>query len=110
LHDAVTNPPAGTDESDVDDLIDAAKGSKPARGTPDGGSVARDPLERVGGGTVRAQVREAVLTSKPAEDGLVESTLVLPELEHRQVMNAINAAAGAPCDDERTPAQRMADG
>ena len=29
LHDAVTNPPAGTDPDDVDDLIDAAKGSKP---------------------------------------------------------------------------------
>ena len=34
-----------------------------------------------------------------------------PELEHRQVMNAINHAAGRyHADDERTAAQRMADG
>jgi hypothetical protein len=37
--------------------------------------------------------------------------VVLPELEHRQVMNAINHAAGRyHADDPRSTAQRMADG
>jgi hypothetical protein len=110
LHDAVTNPPAGADESDVDDLIDAAKGSKPheARQTADRWREIRSNESAEERSARRFAKRS--LTSKPAEDGLVESTLVLPETEHRQVMNAINAAAGAWCDDGRTPAQRMADG
>jgi hypothetical protein len=111
LHDAVTNPPAGTDPDDVDDLIDSAKGSKPheARQTADrwreihSNESAEERSER--------RFAKRSLTSKPASDGLVESTLVLPESEHRQVMNAINAAAGNHCDgDDRTHAQRMADG
>jgi hypothetical protein len=111
LHDAVTNPPAGTDPDDVDDLIDSAKGSKPheARQTADRWREIHSnetPEERS-----ERRFAKRSLSSKPASDGLVESTLVLPELEHRQVMNAINAAAGAHCDgDDRTHAQRMADG
>ena len=110
LHDAVTNPPAGADESDVEDLIDAAKGSRPheARQAADrwrelhSKESAEERSER--------RFAKRSLTSKPAEDGLVESRLVLPEAEHRQVMNAITHAAGAWIDDGRTPAQRMADG
>ncbi|MFN8024223.1 MAG: DUF222 domain-containing protein [Acidimicrobiales bacterium] len=111
LHDAIVNPPPGTDESDVDDLIDAAKGSKPheARQAADRWREIHSnetPEER----SARRFAKRS-LTSKPASDGLVESTLVLPETEHRQVMNAINAAAGNHLEgDDRTHAQRMADG
>jgi hypothetical protein len=111
LHDAITNPPDGTDESDVDDLVDAAKGCGPRD--------ARDTAERwreihskqsEEERTARRFAKRSI-TSKPASDGLVETTVVLPELEHRQVMNAITHAAGArPADDDRTTAQRLADG
>lgn len=111
LHDAITNPPQGADDDDVDDLIDATKGASP-RDT----RAAADRWRELRSGESeqeRAERRFArrSLTSRPAADGLVETTLVLPELEHRQVMNAVNHAAGAWCpDDGRTHQQRMADG
>lgn len=111
LHDAITNRPEGTDESDVDDLVDATKGCGPRD--------ARDTAERwreihskqsAEERSARRFARRSI-TSKPASDGLVETTVVLPELEHRQVINAITHAAGArPTDDDRTTAQRLADG
>ncbi len=111
LHDAIVNPPAGTDADDVDDLIGLVHGAGPRDAR-----AAADRWREIRSGETeqqRAERRYArrSLTSRPAVDGLVETTLVLPELEHRQVINAITHAAGAyHADDDRTTAQRLADG
>jgi len=111
LHDAITNPPEGTDSDDIADLIDATKGSGPR----DAKAAAERWREIHSNETTdeRSARRFAKrsISSKPASDGLVETTVILPELEHRQVMNAINHATGAydPADD-RSHAQRLADG
>ena len=111
LHDAITNPPEGADTTDVDDLIDAVKDSGPrdARAAAERWREIRTN-ETAEERSQRRYARRSV-TSQPAVDGLVTSTLVLPELEHRQVMNAITHAAGDWCaDDDRTHSQRLADG
>jgi hypothetical protein len=111
LHDAIVNPPAGSDADDLTDLIDAAKGTGPhdAKATAERWReihTTETPEQR----TARRFAKRSV-TSKPAVDGLVETTVVLPELEHRQVMNAITHVAGPwNADDDRSHAQRLADG
>jgi hypothetical protein len=111
LHDAIVNPPLGADDGDVADLIDAAKGAGPrdARATADRWRETHSnetPEER----TARRHAKRSV-TSRPAADGLVETTVVLPELEHRQMINALTHASGAWHEgDDRTLAQRLADG
>ncbi len=111
LHDAIVNPPAGTDADDVDDLIGLVHGAGPRDAR-----AAADRWREIRSGETpeqRSQRRYArrSLTSRPAADGLVETTLVLPELEHRQVINTITHATGTyHADDDRTHAQRMADG
>jgi Domain of unknown function (DUF222) len=111
LHDAVMNPPEGTDADDLADLIDSAKGEGPkaARAAADrwrDAHTSESAEER----TARRHAKRSV-TSRPAADGVVESTVVLPELEHRQFMNAISHAAGDwDANDTRTSAQRLADG
>jgi hypothetical protein len=111
LHEAITNPPDGTDAEDLEDLIDAAKGSRPgdAKQAADRWREIHStetPEERS-----ERRFKKRSITSKPADDGLVETTVILPELQHRQVMNALNHAAGRyHADDDRTPAQRLADG
>jgi hypothetical protein len=111
LHDAIVNPPAGADDDDVTDLIDAAKGAGPrdAKATADRWREIHTD-ETLEERTARRHARRSV-TSRPASDGLVETTVILPELEHRQVMNALTHAAGGWHEgDDRTSAQRLADG
>ncbi len=111
LHDAIVNPPAGVDADDIDDLISAVTASSP-RDT----RTAADRWREIRSGETEQQRTERryarrSLTSRPAADGLVETTLVLPELEHRQVINTITHATGTyHADDDRTHAQRLADG
>ncbi len=111
LHDAIVNPPAGVDADDIDDLISAVTASSP-RDT----RLAADRWREIRSGETEQQRSERryarrSLTSRPAADGLVETTLVLPELEHRQVINTITHATGTwTTTDDRTTAQRMADG
>ena len=111
LHDAIMNPPEGTDADDLAELIDAAKG-----GGPRDVKAAADRWREIHSSetaeqrTARRLAKRSV-SSRPPSDGMVESTVVLPELEHRQFMNAIGHVAGDwDANDTRTPAQRLADG
>jgi hypothetical protein len=111
LHDAIVNPPPGADGDDIADLVDAAKGARP-RDAKAAAERWRElhseetPEER----TARRFARRSI-TSRPASDGLVETTVVLPELEHRQMINTLTHAAGSWFEgDDRTAAQRLADG
>ncbi len=111
LHDAIMNPPDGTDADDLADLIDAAKG-----GGPRDVKAAADRWREIHSSetaeqrTARRFAKRSV-SSRPPSDGMVESTVVLPELEHRQFMNAISHVAGDwDANDTRTHAQRLADG
>ena len=111
LHDAIVHPPCGTDPTDLLDLIDAVKGSGPrdVRQAADRWREIRSN-ETVEERSARRYARRSI-TSAPAVDGLVTSTLVLPELQHRQVINAITHASGGYSSvDDRTHAQRLADG
>ncbi len=75
MHDAIVNPPAGADADDVAELIDAAKGSGPrdAKATAERWREVHStetPEER----TARRDAKRSV-TSRPANDGLVETTV-----------------------------------
>lgn len=108
---AVNDRPDGASDGDVDDLVDACRGADPVdareavetwRRTFDSDSE-HDAEER------RHQRRS--LTVKPVGDGMAQLTALLPEVRMRQVTNSISQAAGKPCEhDQRTTAQRMADG
>ncbi len=108
---AVNDRPDGASDGDVDDLVDACRGADPVdareavetwRRTFDGDSE-HDAEER------RHQRRS--LTVKPVGDGMAQLTALLPEVRMRQVVNSISQAAGKPCEhDQRTTAQRLADG
>ena len=111
LHEVIVRPPCGTDGSDLLELIDAAKGAGP-RDVRQAAELWREirtnetPEQR----SARRYAKRSI-TSQPAVDGLVTSTLVLPELQHRQVINAItHASGGYSAVDDRTHAQRLADG
>jgi hypothetical protein len=111
LADAVSNPPANADQGALDDLIDACKGAdvRDAREAVNrfreiwSNETEDEAAER------RYQARS--LRSAPVEDGLVTTTVVLPEAQHDQFMKSINHAAGPlDAEDPRTLAQRLADG
>ena len=108
LHDAVTNPPDG---ADIGELVNAVKGA-----TPDEARDAAARWKELNSNDSPEAVEDRrfqkrSITSGPTLDGMVNTHVTLPVLQHRQVINAISHAAGKPCDgDQRTNAQRLADG
>lgn len=108
LHDAVLAPPDG---ADVAELVAACKGANPrqAKDAAERWKELHSPETEADAEERRYRAR-AVRSTQPV-DGLVTTTVTLPTLQSRQFHQAISAAAGAPAAaDDRTPAQRLADG
>lgn len=111
LSDAVTNRPKNATDDDVKQLIDAVKGADPkeAKDAADLWSQLLNKETEEEAEERRYQAR-SVRTGLPT-DGMVTTTIKLPVLESRIVMNAISHVAGKPTDtDTRTTEQRLADG
>lgn len=109
--DAVTNRPKNATDDDVKDLIDAVKGADPkeAKEAADLWSQLLSQETEEEAEERRYQARS--VRSSQASDGMVTTTIKLPTLESRMVMNAISHVAGKPSEsDPRTTEQRLADG
>ena len=108
LHDAVTNPPAN---GDVKELVEAVKGAGPRDA-----KAAAERFKEINSAETDEQAEERrhqqrSVRSTPATDGLVTTTVTLPELQSREFHNAISSVAGKPAEgDARTTEQRLADG
>jgi hypothetical protein len=111
LSDAVTNRPKNATDDDVKQLIDSVKGADPkeAKEAADLWSQLLSQETEEEAEERRYQAR-SVRSSLP-NDGMVTTTIKLPVLESRIVMNAISHVAGKPTEaDSRTTEQRLADG
>ncbi len=111
LHDAVTNPPEGASEADVDQLVDAVKGADPFEAKQAANrwkeilsSESEEQAEE------RRHQQRSVRMTAPC-DGLVTINATLPVLQARQVYASVSHIAGQyGKDDSRTTEQRLADG
>lgn len=108
LHDVVAAPPDG---ADLADLVDLVKGAGPRDA-----KAAAERWKEIHSSETEADRDErchrlrSVRSSQPV-DGLITTTVVLPILQSRQVLNAISHVAGKPGElDDRTNEQRLADG
>ncbi len=111
ISDAVTNRPKNATDDDVQQLIDAVKGADPkeAKDAADLWSQLLNQETEEEAEERRYQARS--VRSSQATDGMVTTTIKLPTLESRMVMNAISHVAGKPTEsDPRTTEQRLADG
>jgi len=111
LSDAVTNRPKNATDDDVKQLIDSVKGADPKEA-----KEAADLWSQLLSQEIEEEAEErryqarSVRSSLPT-DGMVTTTIKLPVLESRIVMNAISHVAGKPTEaDSRTTEQRLADG
>jgi Domain of unknown function (DUF222)/HNH endonuclease len=110
LHDAIANPPDGTDADDINDLIDAAKGAGPRDTRAAAEAWKHQHATESEEERTRRRYAKRSVTSGPAQDGLITTTVILPELESRQFHNSLDHLIGPPVDDDdRTTAQKRAD-
>ncbi len=111
LHDAVTNPPEGASDADVDQLVDAVKGADPFEAKQAANrwkeilsSESEEQAEE------RRHQQRALRMTAPC-DGLVTINATLPVLQARQVFASVSHIAGQyGKNDTRTTEQRLADG
>lgn len=108
LHDTIAER---HDDEDLPDLIKKVKGTGPRRAKEiaeqwkdeHAADPAKDRAERCH--------RRRSVRSAPPVDGLATTTVVLPVLETRELLNALASCAGKPSEhDDRTHEQRLADG
>jgi len=111
LHDAVTNPPEGATEDDIDSLIDCVKGADPFQT-----KQAADRWKEILSNETEEQAHErryqqrSFRMSAPS-DGMVMLNIALPVLEARQITaSCSHIASRQGTDDGRTTEQRLADG
>ncbi|HQZ36949.1 MAG TPA: DUF222 domain-containing protein [Ilumatobacteraceae bacterium] len=108
LHDAVTNPVA---DADVKDLIDAVRGTGPSDARAAAERFKNDHSSETAEQAQERRHEKRSVRSAPATDGMVTTTVTLPELQSREFHNAIGSVAGKPTEaDNRTTEQRLADG
>ncbi|MDO8364194.1 MAG: DUF222 domain-containing protein, partial [Actinomycetota bacterium] len=108
VHDAVTNP---VPDGDVGELVEAVKGAGP-RDAREAAEKFREvhTKETPEQAEQRRRSKRSV-RSGPAIDGLVTTTVVLPELESREFHQVVSFIGGKPSEgDGRTTEQRLADG
>jgi Domain of unknown function (DUF222) len=110
LHDAIANPPEGADADDINELIDNAKGAGPRDTKAVAEAWKHQHSTETDEDRTRRRHAKRSITSGPAEDGLIKTTVVLPELESRQFHNSLDHLIGPPVEgDDRTTAQKRAD-
>jgi Domain of unknown function (DUF222) len=110
LHDAIANPPDGADADDIAELIDNAKGSGPRDVKAVAEAWKHQHSTETEEDRTRRRFAKRSVTSAAAEDGLIKTTVILPELESRQFHNSLDHLIGPPVDgDDRTTAQKRAD-
>lgn len=108
LHEAVTNPAPA---SDVGELIEAAKGAGPSEARKAAARFREIHTQETPQQAEERRHAQRSVRSGPAEDGMVRTTVVLPELESREFHQAISFIGGKPSEgDGRTTEQRLADG
>jgi len=110
LHSAITS---ASDGAAVASLVADVKGASPseARQAAEKWKELNRPIPETPEAAEERRYQRRSVTSGPPIDGLVTSTVVLPVLSHRQFINAISSLGGKPSqDDDRTTAQRLADG
>lgn len=111
LADAVNNPPDTATAADIADLVNASEGATP-RQAKEAASRWREILSTETEEQAHTRRFNAhTVSNTVACDGMITTTITLPVLQARQLLNAINHAAGEPVDgDTRTNTQRLADG
>jgi hypothetical protein len=111
LADTVNHPPENATDEDVADLVDAVKGASP-RDAKQAADRWRELLseETEEQAAARRFAQRSVTTTVPI-DGMSTTSITLPVLEMRQLLNALDHAAGEPAEhDPRSNSQRLADG
>ena len=111
LADAVNNPPDTATAADIADLVNASEGATP-REAKQAASRWREILSTETEEQAHTRRHNArTVTNTVACDGMITTSITLPVLQARQLLNAINHAAGEPVEgDTRTNTQRLADG
>jgi hypothetical protein len=108
LHEAVTEPVPNADQSE---LISAVKGAGPNEARKAAASFRRIHTQETAEEAADRRYGKRSVRSGPAQDGMVTTTVVLPELESREFHQVISFIGGKPSEgDGRTTEQRLADG
>jgi hypothetical protein len=106
LTDAVNHPPAG---ADVGELVNAVKGATPAEAKEAAETWRRVHSEESEEAAAKRRFGQRSVKSSMPNDGMVTTTVILPELENRMVQNALEHIKGLSEADGRTREQQMAD-
>ncbi len=108
---ALSSAPAGADKQG---LLDQLEGLGPGEARQRADLWLRDQRRDAGetdDERTRRRFERRGVFATAAEDGMVTTTVILPELQSRQFLTALDHVAGRPSeDDPRTHAQRRADG
>ena len=108
LHEAVTQPASPEKTAE---LIDAVKGAGPNEARKAAAEFRRIHTKETPEEAADRRYQKRSVRSGPAEDGMVTTTVTLPELESREFHQVISFIGGKPSDtDHRTTEQRLADG
>ena len=108
LHEAITQPAPNADTSE---LIDAVKGAGPNDARRAAAKFRETHTKESPEEAAERRYQKRSVRSGPAQDGMVTTTVTLPELESREFHQVISFIGGKPSDgDHRTTEQRLADG
>jgi hypothetical protein len=108
LHEAVTQPASSANTAE---LIDAVKGAGPNEARKAAAEFRRIHTKETPEEAAERRYQKRSVRSGPADDGIVTTTVTLPELESREFHQVISFIGGKPSDtDHRTTEQRLADG
>jgi len=108
LHEAVTNP---APTADTAELVDSVKGSGPRDARKAAARFRELHTTETPEEAADRRYQHRSVRSGQAEDGMVTTTVTLPELESREFHQVISFIGGKPCEgDGRTTEQRLADG
>lgn len=108
VSDTVRNPPAN---ADVNHLVNGCKGAGPRDAKAAARKFCDDHRTETPEQTEERRYQQRSVTTREIGDGMIATTVTLPELQARQFRDAITSAAGKPYQgDIRSTEQRLADG